>query len=301
MDPVYAVPLVIAGLALIVKGSDVFIDGAVSVAKRLGVSEHLIGLTLVAFATSAPELVTSIIASFCGHSPLILGNVVGSNMANICLALGLVLLIRALVPEREAKRDSFVMVGSIALFFVLAIDGSFSVIDGVIFIVLYGGYFLHLYRSHKDCGIEETKHGLNKALVLVIVGSASLVGGSWLLVEGAVGIANEFGVSKLLIGLTIVAIGTSLPEIAASLTAVLKGSKGIAVGNIIGSNIINTLLVLGVAGMIAPISVSSDFMMHQGTIVVGVSILLMGMTRVKMARWMGIVLLALYFPLFLFL
>ena len=301
MDPVYAVPIIIAGLALIVKGSDVFIDGAVSVAKRLGVSEHLIGLTLVAFATSAPELVTSIIASFGGHQPLVLGNVVGSNMANICLALGLVLLIRALVPDREAKKDSFVMVGSIALFFVLAIDGSFSVIDGMIFIVLFGGYFIHLYRSHKDCGCEETKHSMNKAVALVIIGSASLVGGSWLLVEGAVWIANDLGVSKLLIGLTIVALGTSLPEIAASVAATLKGSKGIAVGNIIGSNIINTLLVLGVAGMIAPISVSSDFMMHQGAIVIGVSILLMGMTRVKMARWMGIVLLALYFPLFLFL
>lgn len=301
MDPVYAVPIVIAGLALIVKGSDVFIDGAVSVAKRLGVSEHLIGLTLVAFATSAPELVTSIIASFGGHQQLVLGNVVGSNMANICLALGGVLLIRSLVPDKEAKRDSVVMVGSIALFFGLSLDGEFATHDAIIFLALYGGYFVHLYRSHKDCGFQETKHSLAMAFILVVIGSAALVGGSWLLVEGAVNIAYEFGVSKLLIGLTIVAIGTSLPEIAASIAATLKGSKGIAVGNVIGSNIINTLLVLGVAGAIGPIVVSDSFMMYQGAIVIGVSALLMGMTRIKMARWMGIVLLILYFPLFLFL
>ncbi|HID73543.1 MAG TPA: sodium:calcium antiporter [Thermoplasmata archaeon] len=211
------------------------------------------------------------------------------------------LIIRAVMPERGAQRDSLVMVGSVALLMLLTVDGRFSPLDSAVFLLLYGGYLAHLYRTNRSVEVEEGDLSLPAALVFVMVGSGTLLWGSFMLIHGAVGLAIDVGFSTLFIGLTVVAIGTSLPEMATSLAATLHGSRGIAVGNIIGSNIINTFLVLGVAGAIAPIDVDASFLSYQLVILLAVSLVLTLMCHRRMARWMGIMLLALYFPLFLFL
>ncbi|MEA2055011.1 MAG: calcium/sodium antiporter [Candidatus Thermoplasmatota archaeon] len=243
------------GLVLLIKGNDIFIDGAAGLAKKLGISEHMIGLTLVAFATSLPELAVSSIASFNREEGIAIGTVVGSNVANICLVLGVAALIMQLKTTRETRRDAIFMTAvAFLLFGSIAIDKRIDRYDSLIFLSIYAFFIYYLYKTHKENNeIRAGQGGYAKETAFVIFGSVGVVLGAHFLVESGAGIAEFFGISQLVIGLSMVAVGTSLPELSSSITAAIKRKHGIAVGNIIGSNIINILLVLGIAGAINPI------------------------------------------------
>ncbi|MCD6299259.1 MAG: calcium/sodium antiporter [Thermoplasmata archaeon] len=308
----YTVELVI-GILLLVKGSDIFIDGAAGLAKRMGISEHVIGLTLVAFATSLPELAVSSIASFNGAEGIAIGNVIGSNVANICLVLGIAAIIMQLKTTGETRRDSIFMVAvTLMLFAFIAIDGGVGRIGGLIFLGVYVVFIFHLYRTHSNnAGVNAdeilaeaggTGAGYWKESLMILFGAAAVVIGAHFLVESGVGIAGLIGISDLVIGLTMVALGTSLPELASSVAAALKGKHGIAIGNVVGSNIINILLVLGVAGMINPIRAGEEvYVMMSFLLFVSVAAAIFASRKV--GRREGVLLLALYalFVIILFL
>jgi len=293
-----------AGILFLVKGSDIFIDGAAGVAKKLGVSEHMIGLTLVAFATSLPELAVSSIASFNNAEGIAIGNVIGSNVANICLVLGIAALIMNLKTTKETRRDAIFMTAvTFMLFAVIAFDGVVDRYDAAIFLIIYALFIFYLYRTHKEnVEIEMENGSYVKDIVLVILGAAGVMLGAHFLVESGVGIAELLGISDLVIGLTMVALGTSLPELASSVAAALKKKHGIAVGNVVGSNIINILLVLGVAGLINPIR-AGDVMHFTMPFLLLVSVIAAIFASRKIGKKEGMFLLALYalFVIILFL
>lgn len=249
------IPMLIAiiaffiGLYCLIKGSDVFVDGAANAALKIGVSEHIIGITLVAFATSLPELAASVVASVQHESVLAFGNVIGSNIANICLVLGFSALIIKITPSRESLRDvAFMNLVVLLLILLVYFDRRIDKIDALLFFFAFALYFIRLYRTMR-VGTSQKKGPIKKEMVMIFIGFAGVIIGAWLMVYGAVKIAHFFAISTAIIGLTIVAIGTSLPELATSVVAAFKGKIEISIGNVLGSNIINVLLVLGVAAM----------------------------------------------------
>lgn len=250
----------IAGLILLVLSSDKFIEHAALVAEKLNVSPIVIGITLVALGTSAPEMVVSAIAALDNAPGIAIGNVIGSNIANIGLVFGATLLL-ASVPINGSlvKKEIPLVVAVTLLAGALMIDQSLSVMDGVILIT---AFIIVLYLLLKNSGSledelteelpEDDGGSVARSLVISTLGLAVLIGSSKLLVWGAIGIASSLGVSDLIIGLTIVAIGTSLPELAASITSVRKGHHDIAIGNVLGSNIFNLATVLPLPALLAP-------------------------------------------------
>ncbi len=261
-----AIAYLIVGLVLLVFSADWLVKGAASIASALGISPLIVGLTVVAFGTSAPELAVSVMAAFRGQADLAVGNVVGSNIFNVLAILGVSALIIPLIVHRQLIRlDVPVMIFVSVLVYVLSLDGVISRTDGIIlFLVMlaYVAVLIRKSRKEKDAGVlseyeeEFGKIGENpkwlKNIALVVLGIVGLVAGSDRLVYGAVFIARHFGVSELIIGLTIVSVGTSLPEVATSVTAALKGERDIAVGNVVGSNIFNIVTVLGISSIVAP-------------------------------------------------
>ncbi len=265
MTTVLLILAIIAGFVLLVWGADRFVDGASSLARNLGISPLVIGLTIVGFGTSAPEILIGALASFDGAPALAVGNAIGSNIANVGLVLGITLLIRPLIINSDTLRREFPVLAVVMLLaFILMYDQYLSRFDGGI---LFVGFMLMLIvmtwfaisSSKSDPLQQEFEQELAvpvmtsaQSVLKFMIGLVTLLVGSKLLVWGAVGVAQMFGVSELIIGLTIVAIGTSLPELAASIASVLKAEPDIAVGNIIGSNIFNLLAVLAMPGLIAP-------------------------------------------------
>ncbi|MCQ2106784.1 MAG: calcium/sodium antiporter [Fibrobacter sp.] len=256
--PIFAV---IVGLVILVWSADKFVDGAVGVARFCGMSTLLIGMVVVGFGTSAPEMVVSALSALQGNPELALGNAYGSNIANIALILGVTALISPILVQRSVlKKDLPLLIGVTALSIILLMDGNVSRVDGFIFLgVFFAVMAFNIWKEKKSAAAEvpeesfsEEKPSLGKSVMWLVLGMALLVGSSRALVWGAVEIARSFGVSDLLIGLTIVAIGTSLPELASSIAAARKGEDDLAVGNIIGSNLFNTLMVVGIASTIAP-------------------------------------------------
>ena len=266
MNPITFLTLV-AGLVLLVIGAEFLVKGASRVAAILQIPPLIIGLTIVAYGTSAPEMSVSIMSSFSEQSAdIAIGNVVGSNICNILLVLGLSSVVAPLTVTKQIIRsDVPIMIGVSLLLFMFVIDGQLSRVDSIILFI--GGilYTLSLiYQSNKQ-GAEEDEFAEEysfsgevtpvvwlKNIVFIVGGSGLLILGSQWLVNSAVAIAESFGVSKLLIGLTIIALGTSLPELATSVVASFRGERDIAVGNVLGSNIFNILAVLGIAGIVAP-------------------------------------------------
>lgn len=253
--------LLIAGLVLLTVGADVLVKGASSLAGSLGVSPLVIGLTVVAFGTSAPEMSVSVSSAFKGAADIAVGNVVGSNICNVLLILGLSAIAASLVVQKQlVKFDIPIMIYASLIVLLMSIDGQISRIDGVLLFAGIVAYTVFLIREARREGVAvvegaddiEPPQPLWKNAILIIVGLVMLVLGSQWLVDGAVAIAKYFGLSELVIGLTIVAVGTSLPELATSVMASLKGERDIAVGNILGSNIFNIGAVLGLSGMVAP-------------------------------------------------
>lgn len=264
---VLSIVAVIAGLALLVWSADKFVDGAVGVAKFCGMSSLLIGMVVVGFGTSAPEMVVSALSALQGNPELALGNAYGSNIANIALILGVTAIIIPVVVKRIAlRRDLPILLAVSVLAFYQLHDGAISRMDAVVLLAVFVGIMLFNILSERaiakkaaaenpvDAAQPDSakKSSLSKSVLWLVLGLVLLVASSRMLVWGAVEIARSLGVSDLLIGLTIVAVGTSLPELASSIMAARKGEDDLAVGNILGSNLFNTMAVVGIAGVIAP-------------------------------------------------
>lgn len=298
-------------LVILYFGAEGLVSGASSLAKRMGVSPLVIGLTIVSIGTSAPELVVSVKAALNGQSALSIGNVLGSNFFNIGLILGLSALIYPLAVKRQLlKLDVPVMVFSTFLFLLFFIDSKISRVEAFIFILLfvaYTGYLLISSRKKSpegggtDESGEEIRLSRHWALDILFIGLglAGLVYGSDLLVENAVIIATKLGMSEALIGLTIVAAGTSMPELATSVVAAIRKRADIAIGNVVGSNIFNIFFILGVAGLIQPIS-TPDINYVDSLFVIGISLMLWFFMKhsSRLGRWHGLSLLFFYFIYF---
>jgi cation:H+ antiporter len=292
-----AVLLLVAGLTLLIVGAEALVRGAAQLAGRLGLPPLVIGLTVVSFGTSAPELAVGVGSALEGQPGLALGNVVGSNIANVLLILGVSALVAPLVVKRQLVRlDVPLMILLSIATFVLAANGVLDRVDGLLLVAAAVGYTgWTLYNGRRD-GMNGVVEDVPKPrgpwpldLVLQAVGLGLLVLGARWLISGAVGIASALGLSELVIGLTIVAAGTSLPELAISVVAVMRGQRDIAVGNVVGSNIANLVIVLGVTSAVAPIPVPDGALSFDLPVMVAVAIACLPVffTRMAIRRWEG--------------
>ena len=300
---------VIAGLLVLTWSADRFVAGAAGLAQAMGVSTLIIGLTIVAFGTSAPEMLVSAMAAWQGNSGIAIGNAIGSNIANMALVLGVTALIAPLtVHSSTLSREFPLMLVIMLIALIMLWNGELTRLNGVILLAGMTAVVLwtiHLARTSgaDDPLIAEYSEEIPKAMpkgrawMLLIMGLILLLVSSRVLVWGAVGIAQSFGVSDLVIGLTIIAIGTSLPELAASIVAARKGEHDIAVGNVVGSNLFNILAVLGIAGTIGPGSFDRMVLMRDFPLMLGLAVTLYLMARGfnhkgegTIERWAGLVL-----------
>lgn len=255
--------LIIGGLLLLIFGGDWLLKAAVALSLKLNVSKVVIGLTVVSFATSAPELIVSINAALNGAADLSLGNVIGSNIANLGLVLGITLILTSInVSKSFYKTDWPVMIiASVLLYYFLWNDGIITLIEGVFLFVFLIAFLIYLLKFQKSVVEEEELEDVEtlspiKISGFLLVGGVGLWLGSELLVNGATKLAQQFGVTERIIGITVVSVGTSIPELAASIIAVIKKEKAISLGNLIGSNIFNILAVLGITSIITPIQLN---------------------------------------------
>lgn len=248
-----------------VYGADMLTDGATMIAKKFNIPDIIIGLTIVAFGTSMPELAISGYSAYNGNTDVAVGNIVGSNIANILLIIGTTALVHPLIISRTTLyKEIVISIAAAILLFLFINDGFFvsarvnaiNSFDGVLLLSCFIGFLMYLYNSSQDelaVQIEDENSSLSQSLVFIILGLIFLVLGGKVFVDEAVAIAINFGMSEIIAGLTIVAIGTSLPELATSVVAAVKGKVDIAIGNVIGSNIFNIFLVLGLTSLIAPL------------------------------------------------
>ncbi len=291
---------IIGGFIILTLGAEALVRGASSIALRLGITPLIIGLTIVAFGTSAPELAVSVKSALAGNSGIALGNVIGSNIANIGLILAITALIRPIqVQSQIVKRDIPLMILASMLFWGLLLDGELSLIDGVVLLSLLVGYLVFSYISSKNTKdaevIEEGPKNPLLSILFILVGISMLVGGGILFVNGAVDLAKTFGVSEVIIGLTIVAIGTSMPELVTSVLAALKGESDIAIGNVVGSNLFNILGILGVTAIVHPVS-ALGFQSFDFTVMLALAVVILpfAWTGLRIGRREGAVLLLSY-------
>ncbi|MBP2217380.1 calcium/sodium antiporter [Arthrobacter sp. CAN_C5] len=311
---------IVAGLALLVLGGEFLVRGASAMARRVGISSLVVGLTVVSAATSAPELAVTIGAVMRDEPGLAVGNVVGSNIVNVLLILGLSALVVPLaVKQRLVRFDLPLMVGLSVGLFLVSLDGRISAVDGlVLFCVVVVHTVMTVVISRRDAKIPMTPvlaggsntadpsrgkeaapaDSFGRSLLLVLLGVALLVAGATLLVEGAVSIAATLGVSSLVVGLTVVAVGTSLPELATSIIAVRRGERDLAVGNVVGSNIFNIGVVLGLPALISlegiPVSAAAVAFDMPVLLAAAVALLPVAFTGFAIARWEGILFVGLY-------
>ena len=294
------------GLVILVVGAECLLRGAVRVARALGVSPFVIGFTLVGFGTSAPELVVGLSAALRGSPGIALGNIVGSNIANVGLILGVAVLIRPLRANmRLLKVGGPMVVGASLLLWFLCRDNTLSRTDGYVLLAGFAALAAYMYRAARaepppvkeEIGKgAESKMRVWVAAVLVAVGLGGLIGGADLMVVAAVEIATAFGVSPWLIGLTVVAVGTSLPELAATGAAAWRGEADIALGNVLGSNLFNILLVLGTTVVVSPMRLGDSVLFRELPAMVLFAVLLVAVVAngLTVYRWEGAVLLAAY-------
>lgn len=316
--------LLISGFVLLVLGGEALVRGAASLGKTVGLSSLIIGLTVVAFATSTPELAVSMGAAFSGSPGLAVGNVVGSNIANILFVMGLTAIFGALLVKVQLiKADIPIMIGFSVLALLLALDGGFSLLDGVVMLSLLVVYLVGTiwYARRRVAQGEDPQLGVEGILdqgagrltsrlrsttlrsttvdiILIAVGVVMLVIGAQFLVSSATSIAAALGVSDLIIGLTVVAIGTSLPELATSVIAAVRGERDMAVGNLVGSNIFNIGAVLGLTSIVSPTGIDVDqaavYFDLPVMLAVALVLLPLAFTGQAIARWEGFVLAGMY-------
>jgi cation:H+ antiporter len=306
--------LLIVGFVLLVKGADLFVEGSSKLAKILRIPPIIIGLTIVAFGTSTPEAAVSISASISGSEGISLGNVIGSNLVNISLILGLTTVITPMIVQKKTivKEIPLALLGSVALL-VMLLDTSLtsesvntlSRIDGIILLLFFGVFVYYIVevaiknRNNQKIYFlekENKKTTLLPNLIKLFIGLGGLVLGGWMVVKYGQDIAFSLGMSETLVGLTIVAIGTSLPELVTSITAAIKKESEIALGNIIGSNIFNIMFVLGISSTISPISINNNIIVDIVLMILVTFVVLIFATthKRKINRIEGSVLLAIY-------
>lgn len=301
MDMVLQVLLLAAGLAVLVKGADFFVDGASELAAKFKIPQLIIGLTVVAMGTSMPEAAVSISGVLKGSTDITIGNVLGSNILNILIILGLSAVVAPLpVGKPTLKIDMPFLIGVSALLLIQGLDGTISIVDGIIqaaIFALYLTYLLVTAKKNKDKNSEsyEIRHKLWQIILLTAGGLVMVIAGSNAAVDAAAAIASALGMSERFIGLTIVALGTSLPELCTSVSAARKGKADIAIGNIVGSNIFNILFVVGISALISPIAFSPSFI-FDGIIAAAAAavLLLLCLWSKRLKRWHGAVLLTGY-------
>jgi cation:H+ antiporter len=326
--------LLVTGLVLLVFGSDKFVESGSSIARKLGVSDFIIGLTLIAVGTSLPELASSVAASLKGSSGLIVGNLVGSNIANIGLVVGICALISAIkTNENMLKRDGFIMLFVSIIFTLLAINGVVNFVEGLVLLAVYFIYVLFLvetketikkkfhfkefigyvlkfkfigtifaHSNNRRRNKSVNKDGLVKEYIISVISLAVIIYGAKLLIDNSIYFSRMFGLSETFIGLALIAVGTSLPELAVSISAVRKGYHEIMIGNIIGSNIANISLVFGISSLIRPVQIatSSIYYLIPAMLVLSFLFLIFIKKEWRINRNEGIVLLVLYVLFLLF-
>lgn len=296
---------IVVGIALVLWGADRLTDGAVAVAEKMKMPQVVIGLTIVAMGTSMPEFCVSLISALKGTTDLAVGNIVGSNIFNALLIVGVSALVAPMtILETTVRKDiPFALVAS-ALLLIMCLDGNISRLDaGVLFAMFLVFMYITLKGAKKQGAQEaaavETEGKKPMAtwlsVVWILVGLLCLIGGSNLFVEGATAVATNLGVSEAVIGLTIVAGGTSLPELATSVVSARKGNSGIAIGNALGSNVFNILAILGITGMITPMTLKSITSIDLSMLVISIMLVwLFSFTKYKIERWEGAVLMAVF-------
>ena len=298
--------LILVGFILLILGGNWLLKSAVSISLSLKIPKIIIGMTVVSFATSAPELIVSINSALNGYSDLALGNVIGSNIANLALVLGITLLIAGMDVQKSFFTTNWpvMMIASLLLYFFLGNDYVLSDVEGLIFVLFLVFFLVYLFRFQNqeladDLPEDEDILPVYKTFTWFTIGSLGLWGGSEMLITGATDLAITLGVSDRLIGVTVVSVGTSIPELAASIIAVLKKEKAISLGNLVGSNIFNILAVVGITSIITPISANDHviytndiFWMLLVSMVLPILVLLP--KKMELKRKSGIFLLLLY-------
>lgn len=301
--------MVIVGFVLLMKGADWFVEGAAKAALKFGIPQIIIGLTVVALGTSLPEAAVSITSALKGSSDLSIGNILGSNIMNVLLILGITSLICSIpVTKKALKFDiPFVLFVTIALVIMALSDNILGRIDGAILIVIMIGYVMYLrHRVKKGDELEEIPgsdktYSTAKVIFFIIIGAAMIAFGSNITVKGAVALATYFGVSERIIGLTMVAFGTSLPELVTSITAAAKKETDIAIGNIVGSNFFNIVFVLGITSVIRPIPCAASFRTDALTACATMLLLIICASPLKrLGKLSGVIMLASYIAYFVF-
>lgn len=300
--------LLLVGLVLLILGGNWLLKSAIGFSLRLNIPKIVIGMTVVSFATSAPELIVSIKAALAGHADIAFGNVIGSNIANLGLVLAITIIISTISVEKTFYKTDWpvMMISSILLYDFIAFDGVLQRYEGIILVSLLLIFLLYLLKFQKTPAVidempeDDVVLPLYKDILFLVIGGLSLWGGSELLIDGAVGMAKNFGVSERIIGITIVSIGTSIPELAASVIAVLKKEKAISLGNLIGSNVFNILAVLGLTSIITPITITDQRLLSSDIFwMLGISFLILLLNfapvRMKLSWKEGLILLFLYF------
>lgn len=301
--------LIIVGIVLVLKGADLLTKGGADLARRMNVPELVVGLTIVAAGTSAPELFVSLVSALKGTPDLAVGNVVGSNIMNTLVIVGVTAMVAPMAISRQTVfKDMPFTVGASALLMVVALDGVHSLslwgntisrLDGVLLLLGFVAFMYYTFSMARKGEAEAvaTKQPVSAWLcvVLMLFGLAMLVAGSELFVQNASSLAAALGVSESVIGLTIVAGGTSLPELATSIVAARKGQSAMAIGNVIGSNVFNILLILGLTATVCPMQIGGITMVDMAMMVVSVVVLwFFSYTKLTVARWEGAVLTAAY-------
>ncbi|MBQ4630348.1 MAG: calcium/sodium antiporter [Clostridia bacterium] len=269
--------ILVAGFVLLVKGADWFVDGSASIAAKFGIPQLIIGLTIVAMGTSAPEAAVSISSALSGNTGITIGNILGSNILNVLIILGISAVIVSIAVAKQCLFiDTPFVIGISVLLLILGLDGNITFVDALILLVVFVLYMTYLFisaKKNKSNGDEIKVMSVPKSIIFALLGLAMIVFGSNITVDSASFIAKEFGLSDSFIGLTIVALGTSLPELFTSVMAARKGNADIAIGNIVGSNIFNILFVVGLSGVITTVPFEPKFIIDTA-VAIGASVLL---------------------------
>ena len=300
MELIFQVVGLVVGFFMLVKGANWFVDGAGAVARHFGIPQMVIALTVVAMGTSAPEVAVSLSAAVRGNAGITIGSVVGSNILNILIILGVLGMAADLELAKSTIRAEIpIMLAVTAVLMLLGIDGAVGRWNGIVLLLLFAVYLGYLYRMAKK-GREEPPEAfvdqpLKRCVAMTVIGLVLIIWGSSITVDMATEVARRFGMSERLIGLTIVSMGTSLPELFTSVNAALKGNADIAIGKIVGSNIFNILFIVGLSGLIVPVSFADMFIMD--TLVAMAAAVLLGgfcVKKGKLVTWHGAVMLFVY-------
>lgn len=305
MDIFIQILLLVLGFSMLIKGADWFVDGAAGIAKKFGIPSLVIGLTIVAMGTSTPEAAISISAAFKGSADIAVGNVLGSNIMNILIILGLTAIITPLAVQKSTiKYEIPFMILITVVFGLLGLfDNVLGILDGIILWVLFFAYLVYLFfMAKKGKGEQEDsvdipeRTKMPRLIIFGIIGVVLIILGSNITVDAATNIARAFGMSERFIGLTIVALGTSLPELVTSITAAVKKNADIAIGNIVGSNIFNILFVIGTSALITPVAYQPQFLFDTVVCIATAVLLLLCLfnKNQKLKRWAGILMLLCY-------